>query len=188
MSLKGKELIIDGETYVNGQAVYELLDGLLSDVAIRDLGKTWRRKKIGNRYYYRKEDVKLPDYPVARWQRMALMYMDLTAPDAPISAMEFSENYYHAKKFLTAARVEMVVTGWLTTAIGKVVYAVLSMRHRYHLVVMDDTKIAGRQLRKEEVAAAHRIEPVGGVNLHSWGLDLLAAVAEELLATDGGAT
>lgn len=185
MSLKGKELIIEGETYVDGRAVYELLDGVISDNAIRELGKTWGRQKVGNRYYYRKADVKLPVYPLARWQRLALMYMSLIRPDFPV--MQFAENYYQAKSFLNAAQVEMLTTGTLTCSHGQAVFVLLLMGDRLHMAVANDTDFGARQLTKSEIKDGERTyETNGGALIASWDIDLLTRIADELLDSDGG--
>lgn len=181
---KGKELIIEGEAYVDTQAVHELLNGLISDNSIRELGKEWGRQKVGNRYFYRKADVKLPDYPVARWQQMALMYLSLMRPEFPV--MQFSKgNYYHAQAFLRGAQVEMLATGNINGKTGNVIFLLLAITakvYRLHLVVMDGATVAGRQLNKEEVDAIQTARVVNGFDARIWNLQLLAKVADELLA------
>lgn len=184
MTTKGKEIVIDGEPFVDSRAVYELFNGLVSDDAIRDLGKGWGRQKIGNRYFYRKADVKLPNFPIARWQRMTLMYLSLIMPDYP--AMEFAEGgYYYALSFLNGAKVEKIVTGDLIRKAGKTAFVLVFIAgkvNRYHLIVMDDTLIAGRKLRDDEVAAviatAHRST---GADIQVWNPSFFEEIANELL-------
>lgn len=187
--MNGKEIVIEGETYVDSRAVYELLGGLISDKSIRDLGKEWGRQKVGNRYFYRKTDVKLPSYPVARWQRMALMYLSLMRPEYPV--MQFAEQgYYQAQAFLNGARVEKIATGELVCKFGKAFFVLLTIdvtARRYHLVVVNDTDIAGRQLTKEEAASAITVHHTQSADFHIWNLDLFAQIANELLAPMRGA-
>jgi len=184
---KGKELFIEGEAYVDTQAVHTLLDGLLSDNAIRELGKGWGRQKVGNRYYYRKADVKLPDYPVARWQQMALMYLSLMEPELPV--MQFAEgNYYQAQAFLNGAKAEKLATGNIACELGSVAFLLLAMTakaYRLHLVVTDGVTIAGRQLHKDEVATLETAQSFNGFEARIWNPQLLAKAADELLAPTG---
>ena len=181
---KGKEMTIEGEAYVDTQAVHELLNGLISDNAIRELGKEWGRQKVGNRYFYRKADVKLPDYPVARWQRMALMYLSLMEPEFPV--MQFAEgNYYHAQAFLNGAQVEKLAAGNINCKTGNIIFLLLAITakvYRLHLVVMDGATIAGRQLHKDEVSALETVHAFNGFDARIWNLQLLTKVADELLA------
>jgi hypothetical protein len=176
-----KELIIEGETYIDGRAVYELLEGVVSDNTIRSMGKNWARQKVGNRYFYRKDDVKLPYYPVAKWQKMALMYMAMIDPDVPVG--EYAGNYYRAKAFLSGAGVEMLTTGWLWNASGKVNFVLLAGGHTFHVVAMDDVAIAGRQLFTDEIAA---MQITNSNDSTTWDMEFILRLVEELLAPSKG--
>lgn len=190
MTHKGKEIVIDGDVYIDSRAVDEMFNGLIPDNTIRELGKQWGRHKVGNRYFYLKSDVKLPDYPVAKWQRMVLMYLSLRAPDSPV--MQFAEgNYYHALSFLNGAGVEKLGIGKITTNQGLVDFVLFAMTakvYRLHLVVMDGTLIAGRQLEKGEARSIDIVHHEMTADFHSWNTPLLIAIANQLLSTTKAAS
>lgn len=161
------EMRIDGELYVDGRRAAALLQGLVTTDTIRELGLRWRRKKIGNRWYYRKSDLALPHYPPAKWQRLVLMFLILYARQHEDEALEQKtgevigrDDYYIAAAFLKGARYEMLTTGRLGTTSDHsapvYVLGYISEDANPLLIIMDDQTLGGRFLTAEEHADCYR--------------------------------
>ena len=199
MSNKPKEITIEGEVYVDTNAVDELLGGVLSPEAIREMGKQWNRQKVGNRYFYRKADVSLPHYPLAVWQRMTLVYMTAAFPPEHekvevIRQFIERDDYYYAQTFLKAAMVEKVESGKVAAAGDMVDFALLRLGRRglMHVVVSDRVHVVGRQLTVDEYrridnVTMTRLRDGTAAGFHVWDVDMIAGLAAELLSGRGGA-
>ena len=188
MTTKGREIIIEGEAYIDSRAVLDFVSNVINEQTLRELGKNWKRQKVGNRYFYRKADVKLPHYPLAKWQRLALMYMALLTgnPNEPgIRRIMERDDYYHAAAFLLGAEVEKLVTGWLPTEKGRVDFALLADRatgSKMNLVVSDNRVVAGRALSQAECNKADIVTRYRTFNMRQWNTKLFTEIAEELLS------
>lgn len=172
------QMQIDGELYIDARGVSLMYKGVVPDESIREFGKKWGRKKVGNRWYYRKDSIKLPNFPLAKWQRMALYYMSLVINDGeaviPEDIQEIidADNYYLAKVFLKGAECEKFASGTFPGPDGKLTleFLLLSTGHYgdFHLIVSDGQKMAGRALSPEDVENIQ--SKVDGSSTVVWGV------------------